>query len=126
MTAPTKQDIQNVKNAVDRLCLKLDGNNTEVNEILTEIKTLVDVVVSGVPTSSVTRSKSLTGTLSTLTAEDCIMVEIRNTDTTAITLQANGGVSELLAANSFTPIYTTNTSNILVSGTGTMYYKVVK
>ena len=120
MTAPTKQDIQNVKNAIDRLCLKLDTNNTDVNEVLTEIKTLVDVVANGVPTNSVTRTKSLTGTLSALTAEDCIMVEIYNSDTTAITLQSNGGVSHLLPEASIKPIYTTNANTILVSGTGTL------
>ena len=93
---------------------------------ITNIDTNIDEITSKIPTNSVTRTKVLTGSLSALTSETCILVEIYNSDTTAITLQANGGVSHLLPESSITPIYTTNANTILVRGTGTLEYKVVK
>jgi hypothetical protein len=109
MSAPTKQDVNNVRNAIDRFC-----------------NTIINYVLGKTPSNTVTRTVVLTGTLTALPAEDCIMIEIFNSDTTAVTVQANGGSNNLLPENSYTPYYTNNTNTILVSGTGTLTYTVVK
>jgi hypothetical protein len=90
------------------------------------VSTSTLTISENVPTTSVTRTATLTGSLVALPNEACIMVEIFNSDTTAITVQANGGSSNLLLPSSVNVFYTTNTNTISVRGTGTLIYTVVK
>lgn len=116
--SPTQQDIQNLKNAIDRLCNIVNTNIAKDDTILT--------LISKLPTSSVTRNKSLTGSLSALTSETCISVTLRNNGNSLIYTAGGSTTEQTMIANEVVTLFETNANLISVRGTGTLEYIVDK
>ena len=114
----TEQEIQKLKNAIDRLCNILvptrDGIS-DINEGVLELR----------PKQSYSRTKSLTGTLSALASEECISVTLRNNGN-GLSFTVNGGVEWAFIDNEIETIFVTNASLIQVKGTDTLGYIVDK
>lgn len=117
MAAPTQQDIQQLKNSVDKLCLLIDSTIAK--------DATISELISKLPTNSITRNKSLTGTLATLSSETCISVTLRNNGNSLI-YTSNGGNEQTMIANEIQTIFVSNANLISVKGTGTLEYIVDK
>lgn len=108
------------------------SNLKEINKNLELIKKSISCLLSNtenilakLPTISVTRNKTLTGSLSTLSSETCISVTLRNNGNSLI-YTSNGGNEQTMIANEIETIFVSNANLISVKGTGTLEYIVDK
>lgn len=88
---------------------------------------LLNALISALrPAVSTTRSVALTGTLASLPGEDCLYVELKNESNTLIINVGIAGADYGLIDGTSQPMFTSNTSNIKVKGSGTLSYIVHK
>lgn len=107
---------------------------SELNEISKKLRFIEKAVccistsnldlLSKSPTTTESRTLALTGSAIPLAAEACIAVEILVTE--ALIIEANGGDPYMPFNPSTVFIYTTNASNVLVTGNNTLNYFVIK
>jgi hypothetical protein len=107
---------------------------SELNEISKKLRFIEKAIccistsnldlLSKTPTTTGSRNLSLTGSSIPLDAEACIAVEILVTE--ALIIEANGGDTYMPFNPSTIFIYTTDASNISVTGNSTLNYFVIK
>jgi hypothetical protein len=103
----------------------------ENNDLLKEqAKRLRQIASNTEEPDDVSRSLTLTGSLTALPAECCKFVTLMNTTGSNLSFTVNNATSGVSGATILLPtsagisIDTSNTSNVKVSGTGTLYYIV--
>lgn len=93
---------------------------------ISDVGSTLVTINSKIPTLSVTRNKSLTGSLVALTSEACISVTLRNNGNSLIYVSGGSITEQTMMSNESIPLFVTNANLISVRGTGTLEYIVDK